>query len=64
MRARADWPGLDNAILLLSYQTHILLDSKSGSSCHNNNNNNNNNNWFRNRRREFCLNDKNNTGKV
>ena len=43
MCARADWPGLDNAILPPPYQTLILLDSKSGSSCHNNNNNNNNN---------------------
>ena len=41
MCARADWPGLDNAILPRPYQTLILLDSKSGSSCHNNNNNNN-----------------------
>ena len=41
MRARADWPGLDNAILPPPYQTQILLDSKSGSSCYNNNNNNN-----------------------
>ena len=38
---RADWPGLDNAILPPPYQTQILLDSKSGSSCYNNNNNNN-----------------------
>ena len=40
MCARADWPGLDDAILPPPYQTLILLDSKSGSSCHNNNNNN------------------------
>ena len=40
MCTRADWPGLDKAILPPPYQTQILLDSKSGSSCYNNNNNN------------------------